>query len=334
MSFTNLGLNLAALSSVDTWFHLKRVILQSARNTKSSEDVLIRQSDNIPSYPFKLFPSDKLLTWTPQTVVEITFSDDQLSSGTVNSEENYDTAFNSLNREHGTIAIELLTSPASSVSLESLSCYSSDSQEEINNESESSFDSLFEDDSIENSSIYQNVNSVRTPNPTDTVLAEEKALLEPISLENQSWNERINYLATDEEWDDHIDKLAKEFEKEMGFDSETETECLSFDNNMTRISAAFDCDKEEVEDGEFEDIFLSPECSEGEEVNRSFDSLFDGEDSMMDEFEDSVESQETSQEFNNIFKISEEEKQEYQLLSLQRHARAIRRNPHLFHLFR
>ncbi|EGG08691.1 uncharacterized protein MELLADRAFT_61726 [Melampsora larici-populina 98AG31] len=332
MSLTNLGLNLAAMSSVDTWFHLKRAILRNALNTKITGDSSIRQDDVVLSYPFKLFPSDKLLTWTPQTLVEITSSDDQLPLVTDNSGENCDTGFNSLYRDHGTVEIQLLRSPASLVSLDSLSCYSCDSQEEINNESESSFNSLFEDDSIENPLIYQKVDSVSTPNPTDILLAERKSLLEPISFKNLSWNEQINHLATDEEWDDHIDELAKEFEKEMGFDSDIE--CLSFDQTITRISAGFDCEEEEGEDGEFEDVLLSPVSSEAEEADQSFNSLFDGEDSMMNELEISVENQETIQESGNVFKLTEEEKQEYQLLSLRRHARAIRRNPHLFHLFR
>ncbi|EGG05428.1 uncharacterized protein MELLADRAFT_107665 [Melampsora larici-populina 98AG31] len=339
MSFINLGLNLAASSSVDVWFHLKQAVLQSACTAKSNEHSTIQQNNVMESYPFKLFPSNKLLTWAPETVIDNASSDDQILMDTNHVEEYCDTLFDCLLDCHNSIIeIEGLKSPSSSASLNSLSCYSCESEEDEANyhECESSFSSLFEEDCIDHSIILKPVAtssfSISEPNHTDIPASEETLLLEPISLKNRSWNEQINHLATDEEWDEHIDELAKEFEKEMGFDSETEF--LSFDSTITRISAAFDCKEEEVDNGDLEDIFLSPRSFDEEEFEQSFDSLFDGEDSMIIEIENSDNSQQTIKESNNDFKQTEQEKHEYQLLSLHRHARAIRKNPHLFHLFR
>ncbi|KAH9818868.1 hypothetical protein DFH28DRAFT_959414 [Melampsora americana] len=328
MSFTNLGLNLTAMSVIDTWFYLKQAVLRNANDINLLENSTTSQNNFIQSYPWKLFPSNKLLTWTPELNKSF---DDQVLSETDGAKDECDPSFDPLFNFNSRInKFGVLKSSSSSISLDSLSCYSVESGEETNtDESESSLNSLFEDDCSEDSVLFKNLkNSSRSI--TDSTCMEIRSL-ETRSVKNRSWNEQINYLATDEEWDDHINELAEEFEKEFEFDSE----CKRFEETLTRISAAFDCDEEEEEEmniGEFEEISLSQEDGSDE----SFNSLFDDEESMINEIDNSNNSEEIIKDLktqSNDYKLSDEEKEGNRLLSLYRQTRAIRKNPHLSHLF-
>lgn len=318
MSFTTVGLNLAAISMVEPLFYVKQAVRFNAQSTpKSPEDPTIQHQDVIKLYSFDFFPSNKLLTWAPQLVSEpVVMNLDNDTAGKC------DTLINApSDSDESMISIEVFTSPASSPSAQSVSCYSCESEEERNsNASESSFSSFLEEDSINHSVMSQNLVtlplSVSLPHHKPTVASTNELLPEPIVSQNCSWQEEINHLSTDEEWGDYINELAEELERDFRCNFE-------FLSNEGEVKARH------VKGS------ISSSRRQSEDFDKFFDSLFDDDSSILesedlDEIEQIAEGRNTQPD---IIKLSDQEVPRCSLTSAERHARALQLNPHLSHLF-
>ncbi|EGG05337.1 uncharacterized protein MELLADRAFT_107572 [Melampsora larici-populina 98AG31] len=364
MPFLSLGLNLAANSVVEPFFYLKQAVRLNAQNTIKSMDASTIQDqvsspffsldkgpafltsllpchqDVIKSYPFELFPSNKLLTWTPQSVVETAISHNisavmDLDNDTV---EDRDTLIDTLtDGDESMVTIE--GSPASSPSVQSVSCYSCGSEEERNsNGSDSSFSTLFQEDSIDNSvndmsqKLVTSPLYVSVPHHKAIVALTNEPLAKPIVSQSCPWQEEIDQLFTDEEWDDYINELAEDLERDFQCDFE-----FSSDNeSISRPADVVECNKGEVEARHI-DGFISSPCihSKVDDSDKSFDNLLDGESSMhesevLDEIEQTSKGSNTQ---SYIIKLRDQEVPKIELTSDERHARVLRLNPHLSHLF-
>ncbi|KAH9818901.1 hypothetical protein DFH28DRAFT_1080718 [Melampsora americana] len=330
MIFTSLGLNLAALSQT--------VCLNDQNTTKTVEDSTIQTQDIIKSYPFDLFPSNKLLTWAPQLDIEtLSLTDDHILAVMDLdhlTSENCHIKINALSDgEKSLVTIEVAISPVSSPSAQSVSCYSCESEEEMNsNESDSSLSSILEEDSIHKPIVSQKLLtspfSISTPHHNVIVASTNDLLAEPITLKDRSSKQEPNHLSTNQEWDDYINELAEALEREFRCDFE-------FSSHQEIIRRAADVIEDHEEEVEARDV-LGSRSSPSRHLQPDhfdLDTLFESERKIYEsEFTDEIEPR--TEEFNHPSdRIFDQEVTKNSLRSSKRYASVLRLNPHLSHLF-